>query len=65
MFMTAVFIFLMVLLILSGGAVLHMGVFKVHLPETSFGKKVFGGIVSYGLSAASWLLMYSHRYLGW
>jgi hypothetical protein len=45
MFMMIVFIFLMIVLVLSGGAVIHMGIFKVHRPGTGFGKKVFGGIV--------------------
>jgi hypothetical protein len=65
MFMTVVFIFLMVLLILSSGASIHLGVFKAHRPETGFGKKVIGGIVSYGFSAMAWLLLYSYHYLGW
>ena len=65
MFIMIVFIFLMVVLILSGGAVIHMGVFKAHRPERGFGKKVFSGIVSYGISALAWLAMYSYHYLGW
>lgn len=65
MFMTVVFIFLMVLLILTGGAALHLGLFKAHRPETGFVKKAGGGIVSYGISALAWLAMYSYHYLGW
>lgn len=65
MFMTVAFIFLMILLILSGGAALHLGIFKVHRPETGFVRKVFGGIVSYGTSALVWLALYSYHYLGW
>ena len=65
MFMMIIFVSLMVLLILSGGAAIHLGVFKAHRRETGFAKKVFGGILSYGLSAAAWLLMYSYQYLGW
>jgi len=65
MFMTVVFILLMTLLILSGGAALHIGIFKAHRPETGFVKKTFGGIVSYGISAAVWLALYSYHYLGW
>jgi hypothetical protein len=65
MFTTVVFIFLMILLILSGGAAIHLGVFKVHRPETGFVKKVLGGIVSYGISAIVWLVLYSYHYLGW
>ncbi len=65
MLLAIVFIGLMILLILSGGAVLHLGIFKVHRPGTSFRKKVSGAIVSYGLSAAAWLLMYSYQYLDW
>ena len=65
MFMTVVFIFLMVLLILSGGAALHLGVFRAHRPETGFAKKAFGGVISYGISAAAWLALYSYHYLGW
>jgi hypothetical protein len=65
MFMTVVFIFLMILLILSGGAAIHLGIFKAHRPETGFVKKVLGGIVSYGISAIVWLVLYSYHYLGW
>lgn len=65
MFMTTVFILLMVLLILSGGAALHMGVFKAHRPETGSVQKAVGGVVSYAISAAVWLAFYSHHYLGW
>ena len=65
MFKTVVFIFLMILLILSGGAAIHLGVFKVHRPETGFVRKVLGGIVSYGISTLAWLAMYSYHYLGW
>jgi hypothetical protein len=65
MFKTVVFIFLIILLILSGGAAIHLGVFKVHRPETGFVRKVLGGIVSYGISAIVWLVLYSYHYLGW
>ena len=65
MFKTVVFIFLMILLILSSGAAIHLGVFKVHRPETGFVRKVLGGIVSYGISAIVWLVLYSYHYLGW
>ena len=63
--MTVVFIFLMILLILTGGAAMHLGVFKAHRPETGCVKKVFGGIVSYAISAMVWLALYSYHYLGW
>jgi hypothetical protein len=65
MFMMIVFIFLMSVLILSGGAAIYMGVFKAHRPETGFGKRIFSGIASYGISALAWLAMYSYHYLGW
>jgi len=65
MFMTVVFIFLLILLILSGGAALHLSLFKAHRPETGFAKKVTGGILSYGISAVAWFIMYSYHYLGW
>jgi hypothetical protein len=65
MFMTIVFILLMVLLIIAGGAALNMGVFKAHRQETSFIKKAIGGVVSYGISAAVWLCMYSYHYMQW
>ena len=65
MFMTAVFIFLMILLILSGGAALHLGVFKAHRPETGMVRKVLGGIASYGISTLVWLALYSYHYLDW
>ena len=65
MFMMIVFIFLMIILILSGGAVIHMGIFRAHQPETGFGKSFFSGIVSYTISALVWLALYSYHYLGW
>jgi len=65
MFRFIVFILLAILLFLAGGAALHMGVFKAHCEETGFTGKVFGGIVSYGISGAVWFFMYSHHYLGW
>jgi hypothetical protein len=65
MFMMIVFIFLMLVLVLSGGAAIHMGVFKAHRPETGSGKRIFSAIVSYGISALAWLAMYSYHYLGW
>ncbi len=65
MFMTIVFILLMLLLILSGGGAIHLGFFKAHRPETGFGRKVIGAIVSYGISALVWLALYSYHYLGW
>lgn len=65
MFMTIVFVLLMVLLIVAGGAALHLGVFKAHREETGFVRKALGGVLSYGFSAFAWLLMYSHHYLGW
>ena len=65
MFMMAVFIFLMIVLILSGGAALHFGIFKAHRPEAGFSRKFFGGIISYGISSIAWLAMYSYHYLGW
>jgi hypothetical protein len=65
MFMMIVFICLMTVLILSGGAVIHMGVFKAHRPETGFCQKVLGGIMSYAISALAWLALYSYHYLGW
>ena len=65
MFMMIVFILLMTLLILSGGAVLYMGVFHSHRPQAGLGKKIFSGIVSFGISALAWLALYSYHYLGW
>lgn len=65
MFKMIVFILLMIMLILSGGAVIYMGVFHAHRPGTGFGKKVLGGVVSCGVSALAWLAMYSYYYLGW
>ena len=65
MFMTVVFISLMLLLILGGGAALHLGLFRAHRQDAGFGRRVLGGILSYGMSAVIWLLMYSYHYLGW
>lgn len=63
--MLIVFYLLMALLILAGGAALHLGFFKAHLKETGFVKKGLGGVFSYGFSTFVWLIMYSHHYLGW
>ncbi|OPX41805.1 MAG: hypothetical protein DRG82_16250 [Deltaproteobacteria bacterium] len=65
MFMMVVFILLALLLFLASGAAIHMSVFKVHCGEVSISRKVFGGIVSYGLSALAWSFMYSYHYLAW
>lgn len=65
MFMLIVFIFLMALLIIASGAALYMGLFKAHRDGAGFVKKALGGVVSFGLSAAVWLAMYSHHYLKW
>jgi len=65
MFMTVVFILLMLLLILCSGAALHLGLFKGHRRDAGFGRKIAGGILSYGISAVVWLLFYSYHYLGW
>jgi hypothetical protein len=65
MFRIIVFNFLLLLLILSGAAVIYMGVFHAHRPGTGFGKKAFGAVGSCGLSALAWLVMYSYYYLGW
>ena len=65
MFTTIVFVFLMIVLILTGGAAIHMGVFKSHRRETGFTKRFLGGIISYGISSIAWLVMYSYYYLGW
>ena len=65
MFMTIVFILLMLLLIVSSGAALHMGIFHAQHRETGFLQKALGGLVSYGLSAVIWLYFYSYHYLQW
>jgi hypothetical protein len=65
MFHTIVFIMLMIVLILSSGAAIHLGLFKAHLKRTGFVKKALGGVCAYGLSTIIWLTFYSHHYLGW
>lgn len=65
MFSVIVFIFLLALLFLAGGAALHMGLFKAHKKDTSFTRKALGGVVSYGLSGVFWFFCYSHYYMGW
>jgi hypothetical protein len=65
MFMMIIFILTAVLLFLSTGAALYMGVFKAHRENTAFVRKLFSGIISYGFSAVSWFFMYGHSYLGW
>lgn len=65
MFLKIVFVFLILLLVVSSGRALHMGVFKAHRENTTFLKRTIGGIVSYALSAIVWLAMYSHHYMGW
>ena len=63
MFLTIVFVCLMILLICAGGAALHLGIFKAG--TTSLGIKCLTGILSYGLSLIFWLGCYSHHHLGW
>jgi hypothetical protein len=65
MFASCVFVFLMLMLFLSGGAAIHMGVFKSHRPGASSARKFIGGVVSYGFSGVFWFFCYSHHYLGW
>ncbi|MBI5605064.1 MAG: hypothetical protein HY879_17145 [Deltaproteobacteria bacterium] len=65
MFGTIVFVLLMLLLVMSSGAAIHMALFKGHRRETGFAKKVIGGFVSYLLSGTAWLFMYSYTFLGW
>lgn len=65
MFTTVIFIALMLLLILCGGAALHLGLFRGHRPDAGFGRKVVGGLLSYGISAVIWFLLYSYHYQGW
>ena len=65
MFMTIVFIGLAALLVLSGGAAIHMGIFKAQAPDRSPGFKAASGFVSYGISGILWFFMYSHHYLNW
>jgi hypothetical protein len=65
MFMSIVFVCLMLLLFLAGGAAIHMGFFKAHRETASFTRRVLGGVAAYGMSAGIWFFMYSHHYLGW
>lgn len=65
MFLSMVFICLLILLFLAGGAALHMGIFKAHQEEKSLLAKTITGILSYGFSAVFWFFSYSHHYLGW
>ena len=65
MFASCVFVFLLLLLFLSGGAAIHMGIFKSHRSDASLARKFIGGIVSYGFSAVFWYFSYSYHYLGW
>jgi hypothetical protein len=65
MFMSIVFVCLMLLLFLAGGAAIHLGLFKTHRETASFTCKVLGGVAAYGISAVIWFFMYSHHHLGW
>lgn len=65
MFLSIVFVCLMLLLFFAGGAALHMGIFKSHKKEKSLASKTFTGILSYGFSAVFWFFNYSYHYLGW
>ena len=65
MFLSFVFVCLLVLLVLASGAALYMGLFQSHRKSASFGKKALSGIISYGVSACVWFFMYSFHYLGW
>ncbi len=65
MFLSIVFVSLMILLFLSGGAAIFMGVFKGHKQDKSAAAKTISGILSFGLSAVFWFFCYSYHYLGW
>lgn len=65
MFIQTVSMLLLLLLVLAGGAVLYMGVFKAHRAGVSTAKKAMSGIFAYGLSAIFWLTNYSYHHIGW
>lgn len=65
MFMSFVFVCLLILLVLAGGTALYMGIFRANGDNVSLGKKAFYGVLSYGLSVFIWFFMYSFHYLGW
>ncbi len=65
MFSAIIFVCLMLLLFLAGGAAVHMGVFKSHKQGKSLASKTITGILSYGFSAVFWFFSYTHFYLGW
>jgi hypothetical protein len=65
MFMSIVFVCLMLLLFLAGGAAIHLGVFKAHRATAPFTRKILGGVAAYGISAVIWFFMYSYHYLSW
>jgi len=55
----------MILLILASTATIYMGIFKAHRVEVSFGKKTVATLTSSLISIVSWLLLFSHHYIGW
>lgn len=65
MFMSFVGVCLLILLVLSGGTALYLGLFKADGKTVSWGRKAFSGVVSYGASAGVWFFIYSFHYLGW
>ena len=65
MFMSFVFACLFILMIVAGGAALHMGLFKADRKGFGSGRQVLSGIFSYGVSGCVWFIIYSYHYLGW
>lgn len=65
MFLNIVFICLMIMLFLSTGSALFMGIFKGHNKKGFAGRKVLKCGISYGISLVFWCSCYSWHYLGW
>lgn len=63
MFLNIVFICLMIMLFLSTGSALFMGIFKGK--TGGVGRKVLERGISYGISLVFWCSCYSWHYLGW
>lgn len=64
MFGFIVFILLAVLLFLSTGAAIYMGIFKSHNPKAGKSRKLLTALVSYGISGVFWYFAYGYHYLG-
>ncbi|EFK11701.1 conserved domain protein [delta proteobacterium NaphS2] len=65
MFLQTVSVLVAALLVISGGAAIHLGVFKAGRHGMGSTRKALTGLVSYGVAALYWYGAYGFHSLGW